>query len=88
MEDCVNNVGVDLGVKTLATLSNGEVFNNLKPNEQDAIIYHAYKCGFGGFTKFQIYNSFTELITHDKRDILNVADKTLLLSEMLNVSIN
>lgn len=26
-----NNVGVDLGVKTLATLSNGEVFNNLKP---------------------------------------------------------
>lgn len=39
-------------------------------------------------TKFQIYNAFTELITHDKRDILNVADKTLLLSEMLNVSIN
>ena len=26
-----NTVGVDLGVKTLATLSNGEVFENLKP---------------------------------------------------------
>ena len=37
-------------------------------------------------TKFQIYNAFTELITHDKRDILNVADKTLLLGKMLNVS--
>ena len=39
-------------------------------------------------TKFQIYNTFTELITHDKRDILNVADKTLLMSQMLNVSVN
>ena len=39
-------------------------------------------------TKFQIYNTFTELITHDKKDILNTADKTLLLSKMLNVSIN
>jgi hypothetical protein len=39
-------------------------------------------------TKFQIYNTFTELITHDKRDILNVADKTLLLSKMLNVSLS
>jgi putative transposase len=26
-----SNVGVDLGIKTLATLSNGEVFENLKP---------------------------------------------------------
>lgn len=39
-------------------------------------------------TKFQIYNTFTELITHDKKDILNTADKTLLLSKMLDVSIN
>lgn len=39
-------------------------------------------------TKFNIYNAFTELITHDKRDILNVADKTLLLGRMLDVEIN
>lgn len=39
-------------------------------------------------TKFQVYNAFTELITHDKKDILNVTDKTILLSEMLHVSIN
>lgn len=37
---------------------------------------------------FQIYNTFTELITHDKRDILNVADKTLLLGRMLGVDTN
>ena len=39
-------------------------------------------------TKFQVYNTFTELITHDKKDILNTADKTLLLAKMLNVSVN
>lgn len=27
----IKSVGVDLGIKTLATLSNGEIFNNLKP---------------------------------------------------------
>ena len=52
--------GIAKFVKTKYRLSNNraqemswKVFNNLKPNEQDAIIYHAYKCGFGGFTKFQ-----------------------------------
>ena len=39
-------------------------------------------------TVFNIYNAFTELITHDKRDILNVADKTLLLGRMLGVEKN
>lgn len=37
-------------------------------------------------SKFNVYNAFTELITHDKRDILNTAEKTLLLGRMLNVS--
>lgn len=39
-------------------------------------------------SKFDVYNAFTELITHDKRDILNTAEKTLLLGRMLNVSNN
>ena len=38
-------------------------------------------------TKFQIYNAFTELITHSI-DIIKVADKTLLLGRLLNVSSN
>lgn len=39
-------------------------------------------------SKFDVYNAFTELITHDKRDILNTADKTLLLGKMLGVAGN
>lgn len=34
---------------------------------------------------FNIYNSFSEIITNDKRDILNTVDKTLLLSRMLEI---
>lgn len=34
---------------------------------------------------FDIYNAFTDIISHDKRDILNVVDKTLLMGRMLNV---
>lgn len=37
---------------------------------------------------FNVYNTFTELITHDKRDILNTAEKTLLLGKMLDVSLS
>lgn len=36
-------------------------------------------------TQFQIYNAFTELVTHGK-DIISVADKTLLISRLLGVS--
>lgn len=39
-------------------------------------------------TKFDVYSAFTDIITHDKRDILNTADKTILLGRMLNVSVN
>jgi hypothetical protein len=39
-------------------------------------------------SKFQVYNAFTDIISHDKRDILNTADKTILLSKLLNVSAN
>ena len=34
---------------------------------------------------FNIYNAFTEIISHDQRDIMNTVDKTLLLGKMLNV---
>ena len=34
---------------------------------------------------FNIYNAFTEIISHDSRDIMNVVDKTLLLGKMLHV---
>lgn len=32
---------------------------------------------------FNIYNAFTEIISHDNRDIMNMVEKTLLLSNML-----
>nr|DAT90431.1 MAG TPA: hypothetical protein [Caudoviricetes sp.] len=32
---------------------------------------------------FNIYNAFTEYISHDKKDIVNTAEKTLLLNNML-----
>lgn len=34
---------------------------------------------------FDIYNSFTDIVTHDKRDILNKAEKTLLIGKILNI---
>lgn len=36
-------------------------------------------------TKFDVYSAFTDLISHDKRDILSVAEKTLMLNELINV---
>jgi hypothetical protein len=39
-------------------------------------------------SKFQVYNAFTDIISHDKKDIVNIADKTILLSKLLNVSVN
>lgn len=32
---------------------------------------------------FMIYNAFTDIISHDSKDIINTAEKTLLLSQML-----
>jgi len=34
---------------------------------------------------FDIYNSFTQIITSDKRDLLNKPEKTILIGELLNV---
>ena len=35
---------------------------------------------------FNIYNAFTQLITHDKgRDIMNKCEKTLLLKRILDI---
>lgn len=34
---------------------------------------------------FNIYNAFTQCITDDKRDIINKAEKTLLISQILNI---
>jgi len=34
---------------------------------------------------FDVYNSFTQVITDDSRDLLNKFDKTLLIGRMLNV---
>ena len=35
---------------------------------------------------FNIYNAFTEVISHDDKDILNVLEKTLLLKDILNIA--
>lgn len=37
---------------------------------------------------FDIYNSFTQVITHDKKDIIQKANKVLLLNQILNLSFN
>jgi len=34
---------------------------------------------------FDVYNSFTDIITNDQRDILNKAEKTLLIGKILNI---
>lgn len=39
-------------------------------------------------TLFDIYGAFTDLISHDKRDILSVAEKTLMLNDLINASDN
>lgn len=37
-------------------------------------------------TLFDIYNSFTQIITDDKKDILNRFEKTLIVNNLLNVN--
>lgn len=34
---------------------------------------------------YDVYEAFTDLISHDKRDIINTAEKTLMLAELLGV---
>lgn len=34
---------------------------------------------------FNVYNAFTQCITDDKRDIVNKAEKTILISKILNI---
>ena len=36
-------------------------------------------------TKYDIYNSFTQIITDDKKDIMNKFEKTLIINKMLEV---
>lgn len=48
--------------KALADKISSKVFNNLKKNEQEAIVYHAYKCGGNSFLKFN--NLITKLVDY------------------------
>ena len=34
---------------------------------------------------FNIYNAWTQVITNDKRDIINKAEKTLLIGNILGI---
>ena len=36
-------------------------------------------------TKYEVYNSFTQIIQNDKRDILNKFEKTMIINRLLGV---
>ena len=39
-------------------------------------------------TLFNVYNSFTQIITDDKKDIMNKFEKTMIINRILNVGEN
>lgn len=57
-----------------------EVYKDLFYNEKSK--YYTTNAVVDGFT---VYNAFTELITGDKRDITNKFEKTLLISDILDI---
>lgn len=41
--------------------------------------------GINATTMFNVYNAFTEILTHKDKDIMNKADKCLLIKDILNI---
>lgn len=75
---CKTNFG--FGSVKLAESAPVEVYKDLFYDEKSD--YYTTENEVDGFT---IYNAFTKLITDDKRDIVNKAEKTLLIKDILGL---
>lgn len=81
VDNCINaKINMGFGTVKLAESSPIDVYKDLFYNEKSK--YYTTDNVVDGFT---VYNAFTDLITQDKRDLVNKFEKTLLVKDIMEV---
>lgn len=81
VDNCINSkINNGFGNIKLAESTPIEVYKDLFYNDKSK--YYTKDDRVDGFT---VYNAFTELITQDKRDIVNKFEKTMLIKDVMNI---
>lgn len=81
IDNCITSkISYGFGAVKIAESTPIEVYKDLFYNEKSK--YFTEDSSVDGFT---VYNAFTELITQDKRDIINKFEKTLLIKDIMGV---
>ena len=70
-----------LGKIKLATSTAISAFKDLYDNEKSPYYVNSGE----STTLFNVYNAFTDIISHDKKDITNVLEKTILLKRIIEL---
>lgn len=81
IDNCITSkYNSGFGTVKLAESTPIEVYKDLFYNEKSK--YYTTDDRVDGFT---VYNAFTELITQDKRDLVNKFEKTLLIKDIMDI---
>ena len=79
--DCINaKINNGFGNIKLTESAPIDVYKDLFYDEKSK--YYTTDDRVDGFT---VYNAFTDLITQDKRDLVNKFEKTLLIKDIMNI---
>ena len=81
VDNCINaKINTGFGTVKLAESAPIDVYKDLFYDEKSK--YYTTDDRVDGFT---VYNAFTDLITQDKKDLVNKFEKTLLIKDILNL---
>jgi hypothetical protein len=81
VDNCINSkINNGYGNIKMSETTPIDVYKDLFYDEKSK--YYTTDDRVDGFT---VYNAFTDLITQDKRDIVNKFEKTLLIKDIMNI---
>ena len=81
VDNCINSkINMGFGSVKLAESTPIDVYKDLFYDEKSK--YYTTDDRVDGFT---VYNAFTDLITQDKRDLVNKFEKTLLIKDIMGI---
>lgn len=81
VDNCINaKINTGFGTVKLAESAPIDVYKDLFYDEKSK--YYTTDDRVDGFT---VYNAFTDLITQDKKDLVNKFEKTLLIKDIMNL---
>ncbi|MGN0966187.1 MAG: hypothetical protein ACI4OP_01160 [Candidatus Coprovivens sp.] len=81
VDNCINSkINTGFGTVKLAESAPIDVYKDLFYDEKSK--YYTTDDRVDGFT---VYNAFTDLITQDKKDLVNKFEKTLLIKDIMNL---